>query len=271
MLCILSPAKTIKQLENRDAKLSKTIFEAETTRLVKHIQKLSKLELKKTLKVSGKLLDLNHQRFKKFFEGDEDVFQAGSGFDGAAFRGLGFRSLSNEDQLKINENLIILSAVYGVIRPLDIIKPYRLDVADKINLQEGNLYQFWKENVTQYIKRTMEKANKTVFMNLASLEYSKMVDLGALREAGISVLDCVFQGKSRISSFKMKYYRGSLARILCTQGILNLEDLQKIQRKVDIDETTCFSFVSLAKNDTQAIFKVEDIESTAERPKKRRK
>ena len=254
MLAILSPTKTLDFTPlKKVVKKSRPAFLKYTNQVVEEIQKLSYSELKKLLGVSDKLAHLNFERYENFHEQDEK--QAMFAFDGPAFKCLGAKSLSKEDVAFAQGHLRILSGVYGVLRPCDMIRPYRLDMGKKLKVNDNvGMYKFWGTRLAAQINKEMpepegldskpkrKKARRgkakaadaeadedeneddegvQFILNCASTEYSKAVVRKALK---VPVVDCVFkEPNGRTVGIYAKKARGMMCRYLIQERVNTLE------------------------------------------------
>jgi cytoplasmic iron level regulating protein YaaA (DUF328/UPF0246 family) len=154
--------------------------------------------------------------------------QAVLAFNGDVYEGLDAKSLKPKDLEWAQEHVCILSGLYGVLRPLDWMQPYRLEMGTALtNLRGKNLYQFWGSSIAQYLNAQLTKDKTPVVVNLASQEYFKAVDQKVLKAR---VIECVFEeykgGKYKVVSFFAKRARGLLARYAIQKHIQNPEKLK---------------------------------------------
>jgi cytoplasmic iron level regulating protein YaaA (DUF328/UPF0246 family) len=154
--------------------------------------------------------------------------QAVLAFNGDVYEGLDAKSLKPKDLEWAQEHVCILSGLYGVLRPLDWMQPYRLEMGTALtNLRGKNLYQFWGSSIAQHLNAQLTKDKTPVVVNLASQEYFKAVDQKVLKAR---VIECVFEeykgGKYKVVSFFAKRARGLLARYAIQKHIQNPEKLK---------------------------------------------
>lgn len=232
MLIILSPAKI---LNFKDAavtdKFSKPEFLSEAELLVHLIRELSATELSKLLSINTNLTQLNFDRFFNWHKPFtlKNAKQAVLTFDGEVFRGLNAKTFSSEDFEYAQQHLRILSGLYGVLRPLDLIQPYRLEVSSKLRNPNGNdLYAFWKETVTQSVIKALKKSKQPSFiLNLASSEYFKTINL---KDKKIRVIDVEFYEYKNDQYSQIVIYtkkaRGLMARYVIENRIEDEEELK---------------------------------------------
>jgi len=180
MLTILGPAKTIDTSPHgitEAASFPQYIDRAEE--LVDQIRQYSLSRLKGLMKVSDKLAELNFERYAHWrgsYKADEGQ-QAILAFSGEVFNGLQARTLSEEDLLFAQDHIRLLSGLYGILRPLDVILPYRLEMGTRMKNDRGdNLYEFWKDIIPDHIASETGSRKPKVLINLASNEYFKSIE-----------------------------------------------------------------------------------------------
>ena len=179
MLIILGPAKTIDTSPHGVTKLhTSPQYLDQAEKLVDQLRKYSLSQLKSMMKVSDKLATLSFERYAAWSTSysAKEGQQAILAFSGEVFNGLKARSLSQEDLSFAQEHVRILSGLYGVLRPLDLILPYRLEMGTKMNPPGGeNLYEFWKDIIPGKIAEDAGKQDHPVLINLASNEYFRSI------------------------------------------------------------------------------------------------
>ena len=232
MITILSPAKIQNfQPQTVTTQFSKPQFMSEAKELVGLMQQLSPTDLSKLLDINANLTQLNFDRFFNWHLPftPQNAKQAALVFDGEAFRGLSAKTFNESDFEYAQTQLRILSGLYGVLRPLDLIQAYRLEVSSKLENKYGkDLYAFWKEKVTSILLKDLKKSGKPqILLNLASAEYFKTLDL---KNKKIRVLDVEFyeykEDKFRQVVIYTKKARGMMARYVIENRIDNEEDLK---------------------------------------------
>lgn len=232
MLILLSPAKlqnTIVEHVTDVYTLPEFMYQA--NQLVKLIRKLSHKELAELLDINTDLTYLNIDRYFNWHLpfNPENSKQAVFTFNGEVFRGLDPRSLSESDLLYAQDHLLILSGLYGILRPLDLIQPYRLEVSSKLkNSQGDDLYAFWQKIIIKSVTKRLKVSTKPNFiLNLASAEYLKVLDL---KNSKLKVIDVEFyefkDDKYRQIVIYTKKARGLMARYIIENKIENIEDLK---------------------------------------------
>lgn len=230
MIIILSPAKTLRSDKIDHPHPTMPLFPDKTEKLMKALKRLSKADLKKLMKISDKLVDLNYTRNKAF----ETDFSAEKGepaiftFMGDVYQGLEADQWSKDD-LKYAENrLFILSGLYGLLQPSTLVQPYRLEMGTALKSGKNeNLYEFWDDDLTDTLNRIIKKENHEVFINLASKEYSKAVNLDKIEARTIEIQFREWRnGKWTFISFNAKKARGLMAQYIIRQRIVKAEELK---------------------------------------------
>ena len=236
MLVVLSPAKKLdfSPLSTDGLQLKSTIPEMlkETKLLSQTTRKLLPNEIKRLMKLSDTLSELNFERFQEFdarASRPKGSKQAALAFDGDTYSGLQAGEFSEEDMLFAQEHLGILSGLYGLLRPLDAIQPYRLEMGTRLKTPRGkSLYDFWGDRVANKIDRRLSKMGSDVLVNLASTEYFSVVSPGSLKARVITpVFKELRGGEAKIISFSAKRARGMLARYIIQQRLTEPTPLKK--------------------------------------------
>jgi cytoplasmic iron level regulating protein YaaA (DUF328/UPF0246 family) len=205
MLIVISPAKTLDyETPARTRRVTEPEFLDRSQQLVDDLRKLEPSDIRELMGISEKLADLNHQRFMNWqtpFTRD-NAKQSVLAFKGDVYTGLDADSLESADLVFAQKHLRILSGLYGVLRPLDLMQPYRLEMGLKFpNRGGGNLYQFWGEEITINLNTQLKKLKSTVLVNLASNEYFKAGQPRALEaEVVTPVFKDLRNGKYRVIS-----------------------------------------------------------------------
>ena len=232
MLMIISPAKTFDLSKENIAGVSGEIrFKEETKELIEILKGYSKSELSLLMKMSDKLAVENFERYEKFYTDDIKSKEAILSFDGAVFKGIKVESFSKDDLLFINDNLRILSGLYGVIKPLDKIKEYRLEMGTKLGNPKGKtLYKYWENKLTNCILEEIKNSsNEKVLINLASNEYSKALNLKEISKK-YKVLNVEFK-ELRGEEYKVvgtyaKRARGLMVNYIVKNKITSVNDIK---------------------------------------------
>lgn len=180
MLVVISPSKTLDfQTVSSTAENSQPLFVKEVSELVRHLKKLSVSELEDLMKISTKLAILNMERFA-FWKPEfttETAHQAIFSFKGEVYHGLDARTMQIADVESSQQHLRILSGLYGVIRPLDLIRPYRLEMGTSFQFGKyDSLYHFWRQKITRQISTDLKRSGSNLLFNLASHEYFSVLE-----------------------------------------------------------------------------------------------
>jgi cytoplasmic iron level regulating protein YaaA (DUF328/UPF0246 family) len=196
--------------------------------------------------ISPALAELNYQRFQGFDPANNrETKPAIYAFNGDVYAGLDAKSLSKGDIAFAQKHLAIISGLYGLLRPLDAIQPYRLEMGSKVDTARGpNLYAFWRGTLTAHVNEATAKMKKPTIVNLASAEYWGALDERALQAP---VIQAVFKeikgGKASVVSFLAKKARGMMARYIIQHRLTKAEDLKRF-------DTDGYSFDPKASNAT---------------------
>ncbi|RBW54894.1 peroxide stress protein YaaA [Ruegeria sp. A3M17] len=215
MLVVISPAKRLDWAE-RDVEVTQPDFQDDAIRLSKTARNLTLGDLKKLMDLSDDLARLNRDRYRAFSDAPEaDVTRpAALAFAGDTYQGLEAASLDAEEMAWAQDHLRILSGLYGVLRPLDSIQAYRLEMGSKLKTRRGkNLYEYWRDQLSKALNAQGTEVGSDVLVNCASQEYFGAVDPKALK---LRVVTPVFMedkaGTPKIVSFFAKKARGAMAR-----------------------------------------------------------
>jgi cytoplasmic iron level regulating protein YaaA (DUF328/UPF0246 family) len=229
MLLVISPAKSLELEKPFPANLaSMPVFEKEPHTLIKTLKKLKQKDIESIFGLSEKLAELNYIRFQEFEKDDTIQRPAIFTFDGDVYTGLDAFSL-DKNQLQLAQNQVrILSGLYGLLKPLDLIKPYRLEMGTKLAFGKApNLYHFWKEKITKEINQTLSENPHEVLVNLASIEYFSAIDPKKIKKP---IIQCEFLEKKDTDykniSFFSKKARGLMTRFVIDMKIEKPEHLK---------------------------------------------
>lgn len=251
MLIVLSPAKRLNFAEPANAVApTQPRLKKDVAALAKTTRDLSRAELRRLMGISEQLADLNHGRFQAFDpESDEGALPAAFAFAGDVYEGLKARELDAESLNWAQDRLRILSGLYGVLRPLDAIHPYRLEMGTRLRTERGStLYDFWGDRIARQLNADAQGHADPVLVNLASQEYFGAVDARALTlPVATPQFREIRDGESRIISFFAKKARGLMARWAIDNRIETAADL----RGFDLEG---YAFDSAASNESDWIF-----------------
>jgi cytoplasmic iron level regulating protein YaaA (DUF328/UPF0246 family) len=231
MLLLLSPAKSL----NYDTPLAPhtptaPLFVKQSQELIALLRAQSVQDIAHLMSLSDKLAALNVARYQAWSTRAtvKNARSAVLAFDGDVYDGLNARSLAEGELAWAQEHLCILSGLYGVLRPLDLMQPYRLEMGTRLANPLGrDLYHFWGSQIADYLNKRLRADISPVVINLASQEYFKAVDTQALKAR---VVECVFEelrnGQYKIVSFSAKRARGMMARFAVTNQLVQPDQLR---------------------------------------------
>ena len=225
MYLVLSPAKRLHQVSVPKEGTNPTFWKESRT-LAERVQELTTTDLESLMKISSKLSTLNHGRFQNFSMHDISGTPAIQTFAGDTFVGMDSLSLNDEDIRWAQTRVGILSGLYGVLRPLDRIEPYRLEMGTKLKTTKGkDLYGYWGDSVQKEVAKRVQSSQFPTLVNLASVEY-----FNVLKGIGVPVINPVFKeeknGAYKIIALKAKRARGSMARFVIDKRLANPEALK---------------------------------------------
>ncbi|KJV40471.1 peroxide stress protein YaaA [Acinetobacter brisouii] len=231
MLALISPAKTLDyETALPSSNFTQPRLLDQSEQLIDVCRELSASQLASLMSVSEKIAQLNVARFQDWqTEFDlANARQAIFAFKGDVYTGLDAYALSDPQLDFAQQHLRMLSGLYGLLRPLDLMMPYRLEMGTKLHNPRGsNLYEFWGKRITDLIQQDLQQANSNILLNLASDEYYKAVKESAL---DAQIVKPVFldqkNGKYKVISFYAKKARGLMARFVIEQQIQQVEDLK---------------------------------------------
>lgn len=230
MLIVISPAKTLDfESPSRTGKFTTPDFLDESEELVNILREMSPAELAKLMKISDKLAGLNAARFGSWSRpfNQENARQALLAFKGDVYTGLDAESFKATDFNFAQKHLRILSGLYGLLRPLDLIQAYRLEMGSRLKNDKGkDLYAFWGDKITEQINKDLKKLNNPVLVNLASNEYFKSIKSNKL---SAEVITPVFKeqknGQYKVLALYAKKARGLMSAYIIKNKITDPEDI----------------------------------------------
>lgn len=231
MLVVISPAKRLDWTE-RDIAATPPDFQEDAVRLARTARNLTLRDLKGLMGLSDDLARLNRDRFNAFSADPEhhQTRPAALAFAGDTYQGLEAASLSADEMAFAQGRLRILSGLYGVLRPLDAIQPYRLEMGSRLKTRRGrNLYDYWGDTIAKALNRAAEETGSTVLINCASQEYFGAVSPKTLKLRCITpqfMEDKRDGAGPRIVSFFAKKARGAMARFIVQHRIAAPEGLR---------------------------------------------
>lgn len=246
MLVVISPAKNLdydSPLPTDNYSQPRMLERAQE--LVDRCQALSPQQLSELMKISDKLAGLNAARFTEWHTPftTNNARPAIYAFDGDVYSGLAAEKLSEEAISYAQEHLRILSGLYGVLRPLDLMQPYRLEMGTKLDTARGRtLYEFWGDEITDMLNEDLEAVKSDVVINLASQEYFSSVQPKRLNARVIApVFKDEKNGQFKVISFWAKKARGMMARFIMTEQPKTVAELRQFNTggyRFNADEST---------------------------------
>ncbi|MEO0914850.1 MAG: peroxide stress protein YaaA [Pseudomonadota bacterium] len=230
MLCVISPAKSLDLAPAPpEIPRSAPAFQADAVRLARSAGRLSRARLKALMALSDDLATLNYERFKAFSDAPAEAAtkQAALAFAGDTYAGLDFASLDAGSVAYAQGHLRILSGLYGLLRPMDAIQPYRLEMGRRLKTGRAeSLYAYWGTRLAEGLDAAAEEAGARFLLNAASQEYFRAAREDALRTP---VITPVFldekNGVAKTISFFAKRARGAMARFVLEHRIVDAADL----------------------------------------------
>jgi cytoplasmic iron level regulating protein YaaA (DUF328/UPF0246 family) len=231
VLIVLSPAKSLDYATPpQTEQATQPEFIAQSERLIKALRKLKPDAVGHLMSISPKLAQLNVARYQAWSPAftPQNAKQAVLAFNGDVYDGLNARTLTPKQLEFAQQHLRILSGLYGVLKPLDLMQPYRLEMGTRLGVAKSkDLYGYWGETVTQRLNALLAEEKKPVLVNLASEEYFKVVRTAMLNAPVITpVFEDDKNGRYKIVSFFAKRARGLMARYAIVQRIANPEKLK---------------------------------------------
>ncbi|HJM07764.1 MAG: peroxide stress protein YaaA [SAR324 cluster bacterium] len=231
MLIVISPAKNLDFESPAKTKItSQPAMLKEAKSLVDICKKFSAPELTDLMGISNKLAFLNAERFQEWSPpfNDENSKQALLAFNGDVYSGLNATSFTESDLKFAQDHLRILSGLYGILRPLDLMQAYRLEMGTKLKTPKGdNLYKYWGSLISEKLNEVLKESKDDILINLASDEYFKSIDLNAL---DVTIVRPIFKdqknGKYKVISFFAKKARGMMARFIIKNRLNDPKDLE---------------------------------------------
>lgn len=254
MIFLLSPAKSLDYETPVSPELiaHKPIYTRAASQLIDLLKEKTPAQIATLMDLSDNLSALNVARYQawKPTATSKNAKQAILAFDGDVYDGLEAKSLSAEQLLWADEHLCILSGLYGALRPLDLLQPYRLEMGTTLpNANGKNLYEFWGDTVSNHINKLQKTDKNPVVINLASQEYFKVVNKKVLKAR---VIECSFEehknGAYKVISFMAKRARGMMARFAIEQQMTEPEQLKTFK-------AGGYAFAKAASSDDRWIFR----------------
>jgi uncharacterized protein len=230
MIFLLSPAKSL-DYESKPPVHNSTqpLFTTHSLELVEVMRELSLLQISDLMQISDNLSKLNMDRFARWSGNfnQENSRSAIFAFNGDVYDGLNAKTLPAKSLDWLQRHLCILSGLYGVLRPMDLMQPYRLEMGLNLVTKRGNtVYKFWGNMITEYLNQRLNQCTSSIVVNLASQEYFKSIKKSLLKAR---IVDCVFEenrgGHYKIVSFIAKKARGMMVRYCAINQVNEINDL----------------------------------------------
>ena len=226
---LLSPAKSISKEPISYGIPTQPVLENKSIFLVELLKKYTSKELSSLMSISPALADLNWSRYQNWKPMSESssVIQPALAFTGEVYKGLDAISFSQTEWNRAQASLRILSGLYGLLKPLDGISPYRLEMGTRLKVDDfsNNLYEYWKKDLADSFKTELSKSD--VIINLASVEYSKALNLRSIENLMITPVFKDFKnGKLKTIMMYAKRARGTMARSIIQKNIQHIDELK---------------------------------------------
>lgn len=228
MLVFISPAKTMKINKIESVECETPLFKAYNRKVLKVLQDLSVADIQSIMKVNEKIASKTYENHNKI-QFDATGSPALYTYDGMQYKAMATELFTNEDMIYANEHIRILSGLYGILKPNTSIYPYRLEMQLKLPVEKArNLYEFWGEPIKEYLQNAENKHQ--VYVNLASLEYSKVI-ANFMNHEEIDFVTCTFKVKKgdkiKVESTASKRARGLMVQYIVKNQIEETEELRK--------------------------------------------
>jgi cytoplasmic iron level regulating protein YaaA (DUF328/UPF0246 family) len=249
MLILSSPAKRLDFTENWESKIiSKATFNKEANQIAKILENQSVQDLSETLKISNKLAKLNFTRLKVWDSNDTKKLKpAILAYQGDVYKALDFPSLYIAEKKYLQKHFIIITGMYGLLKPYDLIQAYRLEMKIKLGKKDINsLYDFWSQKIISKLNQEIADNNHKHCINLASQEYSKVIDKNLLKVPLINIkFTQLKNGVVKSIGVHNKRARGLMLRYLSQNKSNNLFDIEKFD---------CEGYELVNKNTNELVF-----------------
>lgn len=229
MIAVLSPAKTLNETHERHGNQA-PYFSSEIKQLIKILKDKSALDLSNLMDISSDLAEVNHKRYNNFkskfttTNSKAAIFT----FNGDVYRGFDVNSLNEKDLVYANDHIRILSGLYGILKPMDKMQSYRLEMGTSLSNDLGNnLYKFWGDKIANKLSRELRSHKSQSLINLASKEYFRAIPKKSFPKQIIHIdFKELRNGELKSISFNAKKARGMMARFMVDNQLENPEDLK---------------------------------------------
>ena len=230
MIAVVSPAKTLDFETETNNIHTLPKFQKEALRLIDVLKENSEPQIQELMSISNQLAQINVQRYRRFTKKKNPAHarHAIFAFQGDVYQGLQAETFSQEELEFSQSHFRILSGLYGLIRPLDLIQPYRLEMGTNLRVNGSkNLYEFWGDKITNQLNKDLKQQGDKLLINLASVEYFKSVDRKKLKA---HVVDIDFKdfnnGEYKVVSFFAKKARGMMSRFIIKNQPTSIDELK---------------------------------------------
>ncbi len=252
MIALLSPSKNLHNVPQEAHRFSLPRLPEESEKLIKSLRKLKQTDLQDLMHINEKLASLNVGRYKTYSwpHSDTNATAAIYTFRGEVYLGFEAGTMTKAQAERADKHVRILSGLYGLLKPLDLIQPYRLEMGSKLKVgRTKDLYSFWGDQITDLLNEDIEVSKSKAVINLASVEYMTAIDTTKLT---VPVIDIHFledrDGKLKFLSYNAKRSRGWMARYIVDQNIKSVSalrgfDLQGYGYREDLSEANKMVFV----------------------------
>ena len=257
MIVVISPAKTLDfETPSTTAEFTQAKLLEQSQLLINRCQQLSMQDIGSLMKVSDKIAGLNVARFTQWktpLSLDNSAKQSLFAFKGDVYTGLDAETLSDKTLSYAQKNLRILSGLYGLLCPLDLMLAYRLEMGTRLDNERGsNLYQFWGDLITDLLNESLVRESSEYLINLASNEYFKAVNK---KQLNATIITPIFKdqknGQYKVISFYAKKARGLMTRYIMENEITDIEQLKSFS-------VAGYYFVEAASNETDLVFQRDE-------------
>lgn len=232
MIILLSPAKTLDETPVSGIEHSDPRLLAESSKLIKKLRRQSIADLQGLMKISENLAQLNKDRYAAYTEPatEDNSKAAGLMFKGDVYTGLAADTFDEEEMAFAQTHLRILSGLYGLLRPLDKIQPYRLEMGTSLPVgRKKNLYAFWGDQITNLVQEDFDQAPGDAIINLASQEYFNAINTDQIKAPIINIhFKENRDGKLKVISFNAKKARGKMAQLIVKERLTQAEGIKEL-------------------------------------------
>ncbi len=230
LLSVISPAKSLDLASNTPDFEGLPRFPKETKALASKLRNSSQKKIAELMSISKDLASLNAQRYKNFSEEytADNSRAAIYTFNGDVYQGLDIQTLDSNAQEYVHHQTRILSGLYGLLRPLDAMQPYRLEMGTRLEIRKSkNLYQYWDQKITNLLNDDIKELGATTLVNLASQEYFKAIKKAKLNIPVLNIHFKEYRGDAlKVISFSAKRARGMMLRYMAQHQVNDIEDLK---------------------------------------------